>query len=45
MDYENKVLNYMKNNSDSITIEELNKLNIPRIASTRLLNKNLFEIN
>lgn len=45
MNYENKVLNYMKNNSDSITIEELNKLHIPRIVSTRLLDKNLFEIN
>ncbi len=31
MDYENKVLNYMKNNSDSITIEEINNLNIPGV--------------
>ena len=43
MDYENKVLNYMKNNSDSITIEELNKLNIPRITLTRLTDKKLIE--
>ena len=35
MNYENKVLNYMKDNSDSITVEELNKLNIPRITLTR----------
>ena len=45
MNCENKVLNYIKNNSDLITIEELNKLNIPRITLTRLLDKNLFEIN
>lgn len=37
MDYENKVLNYMKNNSDSITIEEINKLNILRVTLTRLI--------
>ena len=43
MNYENKVLNYMKNNSDSITIEELNKLNIPRITLTRLTDKELIE--
>lgn len=43
MDYENKVLNYMKNNSDSIAIEELNKLNIPRITLTRLTDKKLIE--
>ena len=43
MDYENKVLNYMKNNSDSITIEEINKLNIPRVTLTRLIQKNLIE--
>lgn len=43
MDYENKILNYMKNNSDSITIEEVNALNIPRVILTRLMNKNLIE--
>ena len=43
MDYENKVLEYMKNNSDTITIEEVNEQNIPRVTLTRLLNKNLIE--
>ena len=43
MNYENKVLEYMKNNSDTITIEEVNKQNIPRVTLTRLLNKNLIE--
>lgn len=43
MDYENKVLEYMKNNSDTITIEEVNEQNIPRVILTRLLNKNLIE--
>ena len=43
MNYENKVLNYMKDNSDSITVEELNKLNIPRITLTRLTDKKLIE--
>ncbi len=41
MDYENQVLRYMKNNSDSITTEEINELNIPRITLTRLVNKEL----
>ena len=41
MDYENQVLEYMKNNSDSITTEEINELNIPRIILTRLVNKEL----
>lgn len=43
MDYENQVLEYMKNNSDSITIEEVNGLNIPRIILTRLLQKGSIE--
>lgn len=43
MDYEKQVLNYMKNNSDSITIEEINELNIPRITLTRLIEKDLIE--
>lgn len=43
MNYENKVLEYMKNNSDTITIEEVNEQNIPRVTLTRLLNKNLIE--
>ena len=43
MDYENQILEFMKNNSDSITIEEINKLNIPRITLTRLVNKELIE--
>jgi predicted transcriptional regulator of viral defense system len=43
MDYENQILKFMKNNSDSITIEEINKLNIPRITLTRLVNKGLIE--
>ena len=43
MDYESQVLEYMKYNSDSITIEEINALNIPRIILTRLINKNLIE--
>lgn len=43
MNYENQILEYMKNNSDSITIEEINELNIPRIILTRLVNKNLIE--
>lgn len=43
MDYENQILKFMKNNSDSITIEEVNKLNIPRITLTRLVNKGLME--
>ena len=43
MDYENKILNYMKNNSDSITIEEVNKLNIPRVTLTRLVKKDIVE--
>lgn len=43
MDYENQNLEYIQNNSDSITIEETNKLNIPRITLTRLINKNLIE--
>lgn len=43
MNYENQVLNFMENNSDSITIEEINKLNIPRITLTRLIDKNLIE--
>lgn len=43
MDYENRVLDYMKNNSDTITIEEINEQDIPRITLTRLLNKNLIE--
>ena len=43
MDYENKILDYMKNHSDTITIEEVNKLNIPRVTLTRLINKNLIE--
>lgn len=33
----------MKNNSDTITIEEVNEQNIPRVTLTRLLNKNLIE--
>ena len=41
MNYENKVINYMKSNSDTITIEEINQLNIPRIALTRLIDKKL----
>lgn len=41
MNYENQVLEYMKNNSDSITTEEINELNIPRIILTRLVNKEL----
>lgn len=43
MNYENKVLEYMKSNSDTITIEEINKQGIPRIILTRLLNKDLIE--
>lgn len=43
MNYENKVINYMKNNSDTITIEEINQLNIPRITLTRLIDKKLIE--
>ena len=43
MNYENQILEYMKINSDSITIEEINKLNIPRIVLTRLVNKELIE--
>lgn len=43
MNSENKVLEYMKNNSDTITIEEVNEQNIPRVVLTRLLNKNLIE--
>ncbi len=43
MDYEKKILDYMKNNSDSITIEEVNELNIPRIVLTRLINKGKLE--
>lgn len=43
MNYENLVLEYMKNNSDSITIEEINSQNIPRITLTRLLKKDLIE--
>ena len=43
MNYENQVLNFMKNNSDSITIEEINKLNIPRVTLTRLIDKSLIE--
>lgn len=43
MNYENQVLEYMKNNSDSITIEEINMLNIPRITLTKLISKNLIE--
>lgn len=43
MNCENKVLEYMKNNSDTITIEEVNEQNIPRVVLTRLLNKNLIE--
>ena len=43
MNYENKVINYMKSNSDTITIEEINQLNIPRITLTRLIDKKLIE--
>ena len=43
MDYESQVLEYMKYNSDSITIEEINELKIPRIILTRLVNKGLIE--
>lgn len=43
MNYENRLLNYMKNNSDTITIEEVNELNIPRIILTRLISKELIE--
>lgn len=43
MNYENQVLTFMENNSDSITIEEINKLSIPRITLTRLINKHLIE--
>ena len=43
MDYESQVLEYMKYNSDSITIEEINEFNIPRITLTRLVNKGLIE--
>lgn len=41
MNYENKILEFMKNNCDTITIEEVNELNIPRVTLTRLINKNL----
>lgn len=43
MNYENQILNFMKNSSDTITIEEVNELNIPRVILTRLVNKNLIE--
>ncbi len=43
MNYENKLINYMKNNCDTITIEEVNNLNIPRVVLTRLIKKNLIE--
>lgn len=41
--YESKILDFMKYNSDSITIEEVNNMNIPRVTLTRLVNKNLIE--
>ena len=43
MNYENKILDYMKKNSDTITIEEVKELNIPSVIMTRLIGKNLVE--
>lgn len=43
MSYEEKVLDFMKKNSDTITIEELNSLNIQSIVLTRLMKKGLIE--
>lgn len=43
MNYEEKVLEFMKKNGDTITIEELNSLNIPRVILTRLIQKKLIE--
>ncbi len=43
MSYENIVLNYMKKNSYTITIEELNTLNIPSVILTRLVEKGIIE--
>lgn len=43
MEYENKILDFMKNNSDTITIDEVNKLNIPRVILTRLKQKDLID--
>lgn len=43
MDYKNKILEYMKNNSDMITTKEANQQGFPRIALSRLVNENLIE--
>lgn len=43
MNCENRIITYMKKNSDTITIEEVNKLGIPRATLSRLINKNLIE--
>lgn len=37
--YEEKILKYMHNNSDTITVKEVNRLNIPRVILTRLVKK------
>lgn len=43
MNYEKKILEFMGCHSDTITIEEVNKLNIPRIILTRMTQKELIE--
>ena len=43
MNYENQILNYMQIHSDTITVDEVNALNIPRVILNRLINKNLIE--
>lgn len=43
MNYENKIIEFMKNNSDMVTIEEVNELKIPHVVLTRLVRKGLIE--
>lgn len=43
MDYKGKIINFMSNNSDTITSDEISKLNIPRITMTRLIESKTIE--
>ena len=43
MNNEEKVLTFMKNNSDTITTNELSNLNIPTIVLTRMVEKKIIE--
>ena len=41
MNNENKIINFMKKNSDTVTTKEVNNLNIPRITLTRLMREDI----